>query len=252
MEQRLLCAFAHPDDECYGPAGTIREIAVRPKGRVRLVIATRGEAGSMGISKQYARHDLARIRQGEMQASAAVLGAELRFLGWPDKGLSAFNPDRAVVELAREIRLFRPQVLLTFHPNGISGHPDHKAMSAFLVDAALAAGDPARGVDGLPPWTAARLFYYAVSATRGRMMEAFRSVATIPDAEATIVMDVRSHASIQHAACRCHVTQMDFYRALQQAEGGLDRLWSTEHLVVEPRIGGRLPDGLKDPFEGIG
>ena len=110
MEQRLLCAFAHPDDESYGPAGTIREIATRPKGRVRIVTATRGEAGSLGISKQYTRENLARVRQGELLAAAAILGAELRLLGYPDGGVPQVNPEVAIRDLDWEIRTFRPQV----------------------------------------------------------------------------------------------------------------------------------------------
>jgi len=250
MEQRLLCVFAHPDDESYGPAGTIREIATRPKGRARLVIATRGEAGSIGLSKQYTRADLARVRQWEVMASARMLGAELRVLGWPDGGVPGVDPDAAARTIAREIRLFRPQVILTFHPNGISGHADHKAITAFTVAAAGVAADPRVTLDALPAWTADRLFYYAVSASRGKKMESFRTVHTVPDAEVSITLDTSRHVAAQHLACLSHGTQLDFYRQLHQAEGGLDLFWSTEHLVAEPSIGGHR-SGLNDPFDDL-
>ena len=52
--KRLLCVFAHPDDECLGPGGSIAQCAI-DGGEVFITTFTAGEAGSIGISKTLAR-----------------------------------------------------------------------------------------------------------------------------------------------------------------------------------------------------
>jgi N-acetylglucosamine malate deacetylase 2 len=245
MEKRLLCAFAHPDDESYGPAGTIREVSGRIDGRVRIVVATRGDAGSLGISKQFSPGELARVRQSEMLQAARVLEAEAVFLGYPDKHVAAMGEERGVEDLVREIRLFRPQVLVTFHPNGISGHEDHKAMTRYATAAFHAAADPAyrlpashEGHD-TQPWATSRLFYYGFAKSRATAIEHLRTIHAIEDEEADLTIDNTPHLARKHAACLAHGTQQSLYSQLQQAIGGLDAFWSREHLVLAATAGKR-------------
>jgi LmbE family N-acetylglucosaminyl deacetylase len=232
MFGRLLAMFAHPDDESYGPAGTIREAATSPGGKVRIVTATRGEAGSLGNSRSYGAAGLARIRQGELLAAARILDAELVLLGWPDKGIGALDPGTAVLELVREIRLFRPETILTFHPNGISGHPDHIAMTGLVTEAFRRAGDPAERKELGPPWQAGRLYYYAVCESKAAVIRPLRNMHAVPDAAVDLVVDTRPHLPRKHAACLAHGTQIPFHELLVQAPGGLDAYWSHEHLVL--------------------
>lgn len=246
MEKRLLCAFAHPDDESYGPAGTIREVSGRSDGRVRLVIATRGEAGSLGISKQYSTAGLARVRQAEMLSAARVLEAEVVFLGYPDRHVPDVGETRAVADLVREIRLFRPHVIVTFHPNGISGHEDHKAMTRYATAAFHAAGDPAWRVppesgrpDAGEPWQASRLLYYGFATSRAAAIGHLRNIHGIDDADADLTLDVTPHLARKHAACLAHATQISLYEQLQQAVGGIDAFWSRDHHVLGAWAGER-------------
>lgn len=226
-----MAAFAHPDDEAYGPSGAFKA-AVDAGVRLRLVIATRGEAGSLGISGTYARDELARIRQWEMQTAARVINAELVLLGYPDKGVEAIGSERGVADLVREIRLFRPHRLITFHPNGLSGHSDHRAMTGYLETAFDAAADPAYRPDLGPPWGAGALYYYAIIDSRARLLEAHRHILSIPDDSVDLPLDVSPWLATKHRICRAHDTQMAFYELLERAEGGLDAYWGIEHLVL--------------------
>jgi len=251
MEKRLLCAFAHPDDESFGPSGTIAQIVADPGARVRLVIATRGEAGTIGISKRYEPGELARIRQGEMIEAARRLGAELFFLGYPDRRVSLVPPEMIVTDLIREIRLSRPQALLTFHPNGISAHPDHLAMTAALRAAFDVAADPGQCPECGPPWRSDRLFYHALTPRQAGAIAHSRAVETIPEEEVDLALDVLDWLPRKHAACLAHGTQLDFYNRLQAATGGLDAFWATEHHVLGAWRGAK-PAGLAGLFDGLG
>jgi len=235
MANRLLCIFAHPDDESYGPAGGIRKTA-REGGLVRVVCATRGEAGSIGISKSYSPHNLGRVRQAEMLLAARVLEVETVFLGFPDRHVPEVPEAVALPLIVREIRLFRPQAILAFHPNGISGHPDHKAMTGLARAAFDAAADPAFPVSGtgIPaePWAAGRLWYYALTRSRARAVEHFRSIEFIEETDVDLTLDVSGEVARKHEACLAHGTQRGFYQQLMGASEGIDRYWAVEHYAL--------------------
>src|SRR5262245_11740670 len=130
--KRMLCVFAHPDDESYGPGGTIARYALEGVD-VFLTMFTAGEAGSIGISKTLARDELARRRRLELAAACAALGVrEHRILGVPDGGVSKVDRAWAVQEIVSDIRRYRPHVAMTFHRGGVSAHPDHIAVSHYL------------------------------------------------------------------------------------------------------------------------
>jgi LmbE family N-acetylglucosaminyl deacetylase len=232
MFGRLLAMFAHPDDESYGPAGTIREAAALPGGKVRIVTATRGEAGSLGISRSYGPDGLARVRQGELFAAARLLEAEVVLLGWPDKGIGALAAESAVAQLVREIRLFRPDSVLTFHPNGLSGHPDHIAMTALVGEAIRRSPEASYRPDLGAAWRPARLLYYAICESKAAAVRSLRTMHAIPDTEVDLTLDTRPHLARKHAACLAHGTQTPFHDQLLGVPGGLDAYWSHEHLVL--------------------
>lgn len=128
----LLAIFAHPDDESFTVGGTLARYAAEGV-EVSLLCATRGEAGIEGIGSEEA----ARVREQELWAACAVLGVrEVRFLGYHDGALAKADPTEVTVRMAQVMRELRPQVVITFGPDGISGHPDHVAVSQ-LATAAL-------------------------------------------------------------------------------------------------------------------
>jgi len=148
MNQTLLVVLAHPDDESFPMGGTLAKYAAQG-ARVELVCATRGEAGIPGKTPVEA----AQTRERELRAAANVLGlAGVRFLGYQDGQLAAANPDYALTQLVTLMWEIRPDVVITFGPDGISGHPDHVAIHRFTTQAFDRAG-----LNG------ARLFYIAPS-----------------------------------------------------------------------------------------
>jgi N-acetyl-1-D-myo-inositol-2-amino-2-deoxy-alpha-D-glucopyranoside deacetylase len=138
--RRMLVTTAHPDDESFGPGGTLAKY-VREGVEVYLICATRGEAGGSDLKDLGDCEDLACRREQELRCAVKVLGlTDLFLLGYRDSGMagSADNrhPDslfladteKVARRMADLIVQIRPQVILTSDPFGGYGHPDHIAV----------------------------------------------------------------------------------------------------------------------------
>ena len=130
----VLGVWAHPDDEAYLSAGLMAS-AVRAGQRVVVVTATAGERGTPD-PEHWPPERMARRRRLEMAASLAALGVrEHHWLGYPDGGCEDVADDVAVAELARIIATVQPDTIVTFGPDGMTGHPDHRTVSAWATRA---------------------------------------------------------------------------------------------------------------------
>ena len=132
----VLTVWAHPDDETYLVGGL--SAALTDAGqRVVCVTATRGEAGGTA-------EDLAGIRTTELEAALDLLGIEEHhWLDYADGGCASVDDDEAAARIRAVVDDVRPDTVVTFGPDGFTGHPDHQAVSRW-VDLALdhqAAGD---------------------------------------------------------------------------------------------------------------
>ncbi|MGI9645930.1 MAG: PIG-L deacetylase family protein [Ilumatobacteraceae bacterium] len=134
LPRRLLGIWAHPDDEAYLSAGLMARV-VDAGGAVTVVTATSGEHGT-GDATLAGTAGFAAVRQSELEASLAELGVtDVRFLGIPD-GECAQAADGAVVAgLASTITEVAPDTIVTFGPDGITGHPDHRTVSRWTTEA---------------------------------------------------------------------------------------------------------------------
>ena len=236
---RLLACFAHPDDEAFPVGGALASHASRGV-LVRLVTATLGEEGEIRQPGLATRETLGVVRRQELARSASTLSiAQHEVLHYRDSGMagtpsnqhpSAFinAPDEPVVErLVEEIRRFRPQVVLTFEPGGLYGHPDHIAICQHTTTAFHQAGHPGAftyqlASGDLEPYQPQRLFYSA--RPRGFRMEmalklreagidfplptAQRANDGADPAEIHLEMDVSDQLETKMACILCHQTQV--------------------------------------------
>ncbi len=177
MEKRVLLGiFAHPDDEAFGPGGTLARCAAEGMA-VHICTLTDGAAGTADPDcwdclEGY--EDLAERRLEELRCAVETLGGTLHFMGYRDSGMSgdqanghasAFinQPVEAVAErLTRLIRQLRPDLIVTHDDTGGYFHPDHIHVHMAALIAFRAAGDPAlypqHLVDGLEPFSPAGLY----------------------------------------------------------------------------------------------
>lgn len=124
----VLGVWAHPDDECYLMASTA--LAASAAGsHVACVTATDGASGATSDPVRWPQEDLASIRRRELAASLEILGiADHTWLDLPDGGLARWDPAHGIALVCEVIDRVRPDTVLTFGPDGMTGHPDHIAI----------------------------------------------------------------------------------------------------------------------------
>lgn len=162
---RVLAAiFAHPDDETFSMGGTLARYASEGVA-CHLLCATDGDAGSSSDVSVSSQAELGRVRREELRQAAEILGVRsVRCLGHPDGGLPRMDADLLVGEVVACLREWRPQVVVTFGPEGApNSHRDHRVIShaataAFFL-AGLATAYPEQVARGLLPHVADRLYY---------------------------------------------------------------------------------------------
>ncbi|HYO38885.1 MAG TPA: PIG-L family deacetylase [Nocardioidaceae bacterium] len=132
---RVLGVFAHPDDETLCAGGTFAKYA-SAGAEVRVVSLTKGGAGQIRDASAATRATLTEVRERELGAAGKELGlTETRCLDYVDGELAGVDR-RTLVRLASELLSeLRPDVVVTFAPDGFSGHPDHIAVGAAVTEA---------------------------------------------------------------------------------------------------------------------
>ncbi len=119
--KKLLAVIAHPDDESFGFGGTLAKYA-REGVEVHVLCATRGEEGQTML----ARNKLGKAREQELLTASKILGvAKVEFMDYRDGTLCNGLYHEIAAKIEAKIKSFKPQVVVTFDQNGISGHIDH-------------------------------------------------------------------------------------------------------------------------------
>lgn len=122
----VVAVFAHPDDEVFGPGGTL---AILAKERdVYIICVTNGDAGLNSLPDS--TKTLGEIRRGELKESAALIGIkEVFFLDYKDGTLSNNIYHEIAEKIQTQIAALDPEIVITYEPRGVSGHIDHIAVS---------------------------------------------------------------------------------------------------------------------------
>lgn len=150
----LLAVWAHPDDETFVSAGLMQSI-VAAGGRVVVVHATRGEAGSQD-HERWPPEKMGRLREGELADALAVLGVEEHhWLDYIDGRCEEIEDAEAVTKIAALIAEIQPRAVITFDEKGGTGHPDHICVSRWTraaFETAAPEGSRLYHVTQTPEW----------------------------------------------------------------------------------------------------
>jgi LmbE family N-acetylglucosaminyl deacetylase len=215
----VLGVWAHPDDEAYLSAG-LMALARGAGQRVVVVTATAGEAGAVD----------GRLRRREMAESLAVVGVtEHHWLGFADGGCADVDTDAGAAAVHLLLQHVRPDTILTFGSDGVTGHPDHVAVGRWVRQAWQQEGCRA----ALLTATLTESFHEqwgALAASHGVWMPG-AVPPRVPDDEADLRLllgDVLSCRKL--AALRAHASQTD---GLRDAVGDetFRRWWAEEAFV---------------------
>lgn len=203
LAKRVMVVTPHPDDAEFGAAGTAA-LWIRQGREVVYVVCTNGDKGSSDPKMTSER--LAQIRQQEQKEAASVLGvSQVVFLGYPDGFLENTAEFRG--ELVRQIRQYRPHVVMTADPyRKYLWHRDHRITGRATLDAIFPlARDhlsyPKQIAEGLAPHKVKEVYLWASE-------------------EPDTFIDISQTFSLKLAALGCHVSQVgrDFERLKQRVK----------------------------------
>ncbi len=225
MTRTIAAVFAHPDDETFATGGTLAKYADEGV-RCVLYCATDGDAGKTSGLPVSSREELGQLRRSELVAASEVLGIEPAALGGhPDGALGQVPEDVVVGEIVAFLERERPDVVITFGPEGApTRHRDHIAINAFATRACAIAGVP-RLCYVTWPQEIAELFN-----TEGQPIQ--------------IRVDVREFFERKRAAFRAHATQ-------RQHEEAFERGVMTDDECYFVAAGVPVLPGATDLFAGL-
>ena len=244
--RRLMCVIAHPDDEAANFGGSLR--LYRDRGVETCVVClTPGQAArNRGDAKD--DHELAAIRRKEFAASCEILQITRGIvLNYPDGHLHQQDLYKVVCDLTLQIREFRPQVLLTFGPEGgLTAHMDHSMAAVYATLAFHWAGRsnryPDQFADGLDVHRVQKLYY----STSDFMLEDREPVAL---SSQTTVIQIGSYLETKVQAFRAHKTQAPLLPLFEDriSRGARREMF---HLAASTNTGPAVQEA--DLFAGIG
>ncbi|MFL5591780.1 MAG: PIG-L family deacetylase [Ktedonobacteraceae bacterium] len=172
---RILGVFAHPDDESFCAGGTFARYT-NAGAEAMVVSATRGQAGQIRSAKVATRRTLGQVREQELRLACQRLGVQhVVCLDHGDGMLKEVDQEVLIGQVVEIIRSFRPDIVITFGPDGGYGHPDHIAIGTATTAACMRSGDntqfPEQIAAGLAPHRPVRLYHSHFPAKRQLLLE---------------------------------------------------------------------------------
>lgn len=223
----LMAIFAHPDDESFGPGGTLAKYAALGY-ETSLLTMTRGEAGTLGAAKYLTREELADLRSRELECAAEALGVKhLNINRLPDGQLDSIPPEKGKTIIRTAIERYHPAVVITFHPNGISGHPDHRAVTRWTSEVLSEQKSPPR------------LFYYGLTAWQVARFAEQRGLFPMNEKEWNCTIDVSAHLAQKIAAIECHASQAELWKMFEKLPVSYAEFAGREHFSLVLPMGSK-------------
>ena len=214
----LLAIFAHPDDETFRAGGMLTLLA-RQGVRVQVVTATRGEAGSAGQTSASEPEELAILRENELCCACQVLQIEPPlFLDYKDGHLEDQASGKLRDNFLQIMEEVQPQILLSFGPDGLSGHPDHIAIGRCAVEA-------------FQKYQKAGALYHLAVPVSVKQSLGMNQIIAVPDQQVTVSLDVFSVWETKMKAIRCHASQLSSSPIMSQSYERQLMFLSIEHYI---------------------
>lgn len=247
----LLAVFAHPEDESFGPAGTLAKYACEGV-QVSLVAATRSARPELAVVGASQFDDVGSHSRDRLCSCRASGVRRACFFDYAPGELRHLDPLVIQDQLVRLIRETQPQVIITFGPQGLVGDDDQRIVNQLTHASFRDAGDSTKFThhfhEGLGAYAPLKLYYCVLPSSLVNRwgIEGFSS---IPDDQITTVVDVSAYSEAMRNALYCHRShELDFIRWLIE-EQQVD--WDREYYsLVESRLNKR-PRREKDLFAGL-
>jgi LmbE family N-acetylglucosaminyl deacetylase len=266
----LVAIFAHPDDEAFGTGGTLTKYAHEGMD-VHLITATLGEAGEVANPDLTFTQPLSVVREQELRCACQHYGVkELHLLGYVDGQTTVVPQGTAVYKIVKLLRQVKPQVIISFGPDGIYGHYDHLAVHRWATAAVQFADEAKCWPEAGPVHTVAKFYHRALPEEQiAQMAKALGRTYVPMDGvpfpfvgylmeEITTVIDVRDYAELKLKGIRCHASQLTSDNPYQQEDFDLTAtplFWQETFILAQcqPNIRSAIPTDHKedDLFTGL-
>jgi len=265
-----MVVVAHPGDEAFGFGGAIASAAAEG-AYVVVVCATRGWYDTRLSDKSPAPggknrdlkdgpvtwRNLDTVREDELRRSVAVLGVRVvRMLDYAEGELDRADFDHLVGRLVEPIRMHRPEVILTFGPDGVTGDTDHIVLSRAVDLAYRRAAEPLTYEDDLEEdqvaWRAAKLYHLVVPRAELAVLgdRAPREYGSID--EASVALELGDLAQLKLAAMSRHVSQTGSAGPFHDWEpAARDAYLAREHYRLAASALPADADGGRSLFDGL-
>lgn len=264
---KLLAVFAHPDDESMGMGGTLAKYSAEGV-KTHLVCASRGERGWFGPEEQNpGLEKLGQLRTKELENCVKELGmTSLSFLNYIDGDVDQADHTEAIGKIVTHIRRIKPQVIVTFPPDGNYGHPDHIAIGQFTSAAIICAADSSyKDPENLSSHRVSKLYYMVDGENFINLISPFMDDMTFPVDDQlrgefpwkewmiTTRIDMAARCSTAWRAIQCHQSQLPSLGALaempEESASAVLAMQGTFYRAFSLVNGGRSVE--VDFFEGL-
>jgi LmbE family N-acetylglucosaminyl deacetylase len=216
----MVAIFAHPDDEAFGTGGSLTKYAAEGVA-VHLIMATRGEAGQSANPAIELAQPVSLVREQELRRACDRYGLkELHLLGYLDGQTAVVPPSEPVFKIVEILRRLKPQVVLSFGPEGVYGHFDHLVVHRWATAAVELAAAAEKWPEAGPAHHVAKFYYRALPQPQVARMIELNGRASVdmggvpfpfvgyPPEQITTIIDVRKYARTKQEAILCHRSQI--------------------------------------------
>jgi LmbE family N-acetylglucosaminyl deacetylase len=208
---RIFGIFAHPDDKSYGPSGTLLHYAAK-NADISLLTLTHGENGSLGPCKNMTKQEVMNLRRSELECAANVIGVkDLEIHHFPNGKLSSISDIEGIDFIKNRIEDKNPDIILTFHENGITGHHDHITTTNWVYSAI-------QSIKFIPS-----LYFFGISESYANIIHG-RKLYPIPRFQITHKIDVSEFVNKKMTAIKCHDSQMEIFNKIDEVPGRFKRI----------------------------
>ena len=266
-----MVVVAHPGDEAFGFAGAIASAAAEG-AYVVVVCVTRGWLDPRLVEKSPAPggknrdvkdgavtwRNLDTVREDELRRSVALLGVRVvRMLDYAEGDLDQVDFDQLVGRIVEPIRMHRPEVIISFGPDGVTGDTDHVVLARAVATAYRLAAEPLAYEDDLEEdqvaWRAAKLYQLVVPADAVTVALGDRTPEDIgSDVEPTIALELGELAQLKLAAISRHVSQTGSAGPFHDWDPAARETWlAREHYRLAASAIPVPPGGESGLFDGL-
>jgi LmbE family N-acetylglucosaminyl deacetylase len=250
-----------------GMGGTLAKYAAQGV-ETYCLCATRGERGWFGPEEQNPGPErLGRLRTQELESAVRELGMSgLEFLDYIDGDVDQADPAEIIGKIVLHIRSIRPEVVVTFPPDGNYGHPDHVAIGQFTTAAIVCAADASyQDAESLPAYRVQKLYYMVDSENFINLVAPYMEDMSFPVDDqlrgevawkewmVTTRIEMAEYCHTAWRAIQCHQSQLPSLGALadmhEDAAAAVLAMQGTFYRAFSLVNGGRKVE--TDLFEGI-